>query len=649
MLYELFKRLVYVFLAIASIKSIMVCLVHGFSIFSMVTEIVVCFLVVLFMYLQFKKHYTNFMIFLQPIIGSVVILQDEKVLYGNASSIPVKYLSSNFKNIFYAQSTGYLQEQYKDSKFSIYRDQNRCVIGISEIEQPINKYENEIVNFVDKNLCFAIKNDNNTVWKSSVFYENDFLTSKIINDDIQVLFSGKENILLKMNDCLNYGVIIANKNLKIVYYNTYLNKIINTIRINDSLSKIVEAEKISFLFKQRSANTIFTTINGNLFKLNVDFVEDFIAIMLYPFVELPMVGDQSTKQVGEFAITFFHDFINMFMVINIIFDRLLTDNNFDKLDDSFIQITKAKQIIYKMMNMANRILSLKGNTGNNNIVEITSIIEEWVNIFNKIGKAQISFEKTVMKVFVSMNDVSFGQIISNIITNAMDAMAVNVQCVIKISLSVVQIDNPLLDNGYFLMNGEYVKITIEDNGCGMDQSIIDNILSGHSYTNKPQGHGIGLKMVSSLIKENNGLLRVNSVYDKGTTFIIYLPTTTEEKVQKSSTNDLNMIVVEDMEVIRNMCTEWLRSEGYTVFPVKSLSEFYSIVTTNKISIVVLDENIDGKNISEIVNQFKDSNVKFLVTSAIPSTIKNENQIFYCSKPFTKDKFLTAINKVISVI
>ena len=103
---------------------------------------------------------------------------------------------------------------------------------------------------------------------------------------------------------------------------------------------------------------MFTKIDDCLFKIRVFFVGDFSVFVIQPYIEHPMLIDQITKQIGEFAITFFHDFINMFMVVTIILDQIIDGNNFNKLSDSFIKITKAKHIIHKMTNMANRILSL---------------------------------------------------------------------------------------------------------------------------------------------------------------------------------------------------------------------------------------------------------------------------------------------------
>ncbi len=72
--------------------------------------------------------------------------------------------------------------------------------------------------------------------------------------------------------------------------------------------------------------------------------------------------------------------------------------------------------------------------------------------------------------------------------------------------------------------GQQVKITIRDNGIGMDLAVVGSKLFKpfSRFTNKAKGTGLGLYLINNLVRKNGGQIEVESAPGQGTAFICYL-------------------------------------------------------------------------------------------------------------------------------
>jgi signal transduction histidine kinase len=67
-----------------------------------------------------------------------------------------------------------------------------------------------------------------------------------------------------------------------------------------------------------------------------------------------------------------------------------------------------------------------------------------------------------------------------------------------------------------------IIIEIADTGKGIGTDVMDKIFQPF-FTTKPRGTGLGLSISKRLIEEHGGAIMVQSMPDRGTTFIISLP------------------------------------------------------------------------------------------------------------------------------
>ncbi|MBU1996852.1 MAG: ATP-binding protein, partial [Candidatus Omnitrophica bacterium] len=125
-------------------------------------------------------------------------------------------------------------------------------------------------------------------------------------------------------------------------------------------------------------------------------------------------------------------------------------------------------------------------------------------------------------VFINANEIK--QIIINLCSNAYHAVS-KVKGMLEVGLTEVEIDESIARRSPKLRNKEkYVRITVKDNGHGMNEMTKERIFEPFFTTKEVgEGTGMGLSVALGVILNHNGGITVDSEQDKGTTFQVYLP------------------------------------------------------------------------------------------------------------------------------
>lgn len=166
------------------------------------------------------------------------------------------------------------------------------------------------------------------------------------------------------------------------------------------------------------------------------------------------------------------------------------------------------------------------------------------------------------------------QVLMNLAVNARDAMPSGGQ--LSISTSLCNFDDNETSRHPEAQAGRFVRLTVADNGCGMHKATMDRIFEPF-FTSKEQGKGsgLGLATVYGIVKQHSGWIEVRSEINKGTTFDVYLPATTNPtEVPSVYEGDAEthlipgsgetILIVEDEPAVRQMVTGLLGSCGYRV-------------------------------------------------------------------------------------
>jgi two-component system, cell cycle sensor histidine kinase and response regulator CckA len=172
---------------------------------------------------------------------------------------------------------------------------------------------------------------------------------------------------------------------------------------------------------------------------------------------------------------------------------------------------------------------------------------------------------------VRVDRSQIGQILTNLCVNASDAIATVGS--IGIETANVTLDASGLDANPALPQGDFVLLTLSDNGCGMEKDTLSHAFEPFFTTKRfGDGTGLGLATVYGIVQQNHGVICVDSEPNCGTTFRIYLPRhtgpagrdETEGVVTPTPTGRETILLVEDEPAILALTKRMLERCGYTV-------------------------------------------------------------------------------------
>ena len=149
---------------------------------------------------------------------------------------------------------------------------------------------------------------------------------------------------------------------------------------------------------------------------------------------------------------------------------------------------------------------------------------------------------------VEMNIEKLRQVLFGLVLNAQDA--IRHEGILTIELKTVTLERELVKR-LSMAEGDYARLTISDNGTGIEASVMPNIFDPFFTTkNRTTASGIGLSTISGIVKQYRGNIIVNSTAGKGTSVSIILPL--QNKVQNISQKSKTNISLYD-KVIKIFC------------------------------------------------------------------------------------------------
>jgi signal transduction histidine kinase len=193
---------------------------------------------------------------------------------------------------------------------------------------------------------------------------------------------------------------------------------------------------------------------------------------------------------------------------------------------------RADSIVQGMLEHSRSSVGEKVETDINTLVdEFLRLSYHGIKAKNKDFNAKFTsdFVPDLPPIEVVSQDI--GRVILNLINNAFYAVNERTKKgensyipAVAVSTSIAQIENKSEIGRGSTSIQKSVKITVEDNGTGIPDSIKEKIFQPF-FTTKPtgQGTGLGLSLAYDIVKAHGGFIDVTSEENVGTSFSVFLP------------------------------------------------------------------------------------------------------------------------------
>jgi signal transduction histidine kinase/HAMP domain-containing protein len=373
-----------------------------------------------------------------------------------------------------------------------------------------------------------------------------------------------------------------------------------------------------------------------------------------------LIEAEKLTALGTLAGGVAHDFNNI--LCGMIGYVALLKRNHDPEEKDFKMLDTIEKAGFRAANLTKQLLTFSRQEAldhkpikvNEHINNVAKLLE---NTISKLITINLELNESLPPVL--SDPAQLEQIIMNLSVNARDALPNGGE--ILILSEQAHIDQIFCEQHPEAKPGDYIKITVSDQGDGIDQEILPRIFEPFFTTKElGKGTGLGLAMVYGIVKSHKGFTIVASSPGKGTSFSVYLPVAgliEDEIIQPAASNQMlqsGILIVDDEELVASMLAEHLQNLGSHTFHASNGEEALEILHQNKedIDVAILDLNMpvmDGKTAYTKMMEIK-PDLKVLVASGY-TLDKNIEEILqkgangFIQKPYSLENIASKIKQI----
>ncbi len=368
-------------------------------------------------------------------------------------------------------------------------------------------------------------------------------------------------------------------------------------------------------------------------------------------LEAQLLQAQKMESVGRLAGGVAHDFNNMLSVI-----LGFTQMALDKIEPGSIlheDLLEVLDAAKRSANITRQLLAFaRKQTIAPRVLNLNETIEDMLKMLRRLLGEDINLvwqpQSTLWLTKIDPSQID--QLLANLCVNARDAIT-------GIGKIIIETGHAVFDENYCARHigaipGEYVFLSVEDNGCGMAKEVQEQIFEPFFTTKElGQGTGLGLATVYGIVKQNNGFITSYSEPGQGASFKIYLSRYDAPDGDVENKKDTylqhgkgeTVLVVEDEPAILRLTGKILGDLGYVVHTAATVVEAIDLADAHRESIQLLITDVvmpemNGRELAELLRA-RLPGLKYLFMSGYTASVMAANGVLdegtnFIQKPFS---------------
>jgi two-component system cell cycle sensor histidine kinase/response regulator CckA len=370
---------------------------------------------------------------------------------------------------------------------------------------------------------------------------------------------------------------------------------------------------------------------------------------------------QKMEAFGQLAGGIAHDFNNVLTAIK---------GNVSLLQTNILSESERKTIANEISDAADRATSLtrhlltfsRRRLTQTEVLDLNQVVTSVVRMLKRLIGERIVLKTRYPReaVLVDADASMLEQVLVNLAVNGRDAMLNGGQ--LTIETSRVQVDKPeglLLGNG---RPGQYARLRVSDTGAGIPTEHLQHIFEPFFTTKESgKGTGLGLAIVLNIMEQHRGWIEVESRPGTGTTFHLYLPTSTKNKLRSPARSvespsiprgSETILLVEDEGAVRRSIGNILAHYGYRIHTAVSGAAALGIWRKHRESIhlmitdLVMPGNVSGRALFDQMRSAR-PDLKVIFCSGYTDDVLGDDAPLrkapnFIEKPFAPEKLLRKV-------
>ena len=439
---------------------------------------------------------------------------------------------------------------------------------------------------------------------------------------------------------------------------------------NIYFSKEAEHKRFEFRLNNSEGTPVWVETFGAFILDDKETVEDALFVLASRDIterralENNLRQSQKMEAVGLLAGGVAHDFNNLLTVINGYTDIMLSKVKPDETIYNYLQ--QVKKSGQRASSLTRQLLAFsRRQILQPEVINLNKLTQDMEKMLRRLVREDIEFityyDESLKLIQADPGQVE--QILLNLVVNASDAMPSGGKLIIETKNEYL--DENYVANETIAKAGDYVRLTVSDNGIGMDKETRERIFEPFFTTKESgKGTGLGLATVYGIVKQSHGAIWVYSELGRGTTFKVYLPVADKQaatQAEKPRESDVkgkeSILVIEDDNAVRRMTVEGLKDLGYHVYDVEDGPKGIDLVKENgkTIDLLLTDvvmPNMSGREVADTIKPMV-PNIKVLFMSGYTDNdivhhgVLQEG-INFIQKPFTVMGLARKIRQVLQV-